>query len=749
MQFLSNIRRDEGGGSAFRVDVFVLLFLIFFVSGCAARSQIFLGQGGAVDGYFNLKGGGERREIKIENEGVNYRSNYVSIAKVGVGEYVVANYNSLLLLSRLNGDVCILRPLDSDFKSVYEKRENNTVSRNLRDYNPTGVASDSLGNLYVANYKGNNVLVFSVDVPKCELSLKGEYRSHESMGPENVAVIEARDILLVANYDAGTVVAFSISTGKKLWSAAVPQAHGVAEFNGRVYATGLTERKIYEISIDTGEVLRSTGSLGWNPMVNQFMWPVSINKLNDEKLIISDAHTGYVSVFDAASMQVESYFGGNGPTYKRFNYPYAAVKIDDEVVVLSSMRGHILFLDADARYIKEEMVVDRERWHDLTISDDIFGHGWSDYVNNASDARLSINGVRYKLGYAHLHPVDGGPVLRVPDTYTMLNPGAYLYFLQGLESQDVSAFFSSSGTQLLVAAHRRGKPDFIYTRALPLDSWKIGNEIFSPSGARIDAARILLDVKPFVEKMDSIYAKYGWVSIPSFIDLIGTDWLGTPGRKDKESLAFSLFEKVFSTVDGVAFYGRVKNCDYLVCAAIDVKNAAHKYFDSVRRQAYANFDEVALISMISGVVPNLGNKIFSSKVRMSYFGCESSKYYPGYGPEALATEDLTDYLSAEEITSSSVCFSADGEGVREGRRRIQIGWLLPEEVAAEFEVVELMENGSRRSLGVFRNPDVFLNGDYLYSTIDIPDFDSSSSIMVRLIKGGQQDRLLLRSLHVE
>jgi hypothetical protein len=363
------------------------LGLFATLSGFSDEIHSYHSQNGLTSGYVgSIKYSGYRlMSADAINTEVNSESNWVSIAKYDQDNYVVANYSSLILFNRSNASVCPLLVFGGEFVSAYDRsaaRASDSKKKQMI-YNPTGVFIDRQGRLYVANYKGNNILSFSVDVAKCVATLVDEFTSQQSGGPENVAVDNDKSILVSANYDAGTVTAFSLETKNQLWSTSVPQAHGVTISNGIIYATGLAERKIYEIELGTGKILRSAGELGWDPSKGQFLWPTSIFDDGKSGLVLSDAHTGFVSKIDRKTLSASTYFGGNGPSYRYLNYPYTAAVFGNEIFVLSSMRNQLIVLDKYSLSTKEGFTTKSDFWPPEKGFDYDFWRDWAAYINKS------------------------------------------------------------------------------------------------------------------------------------------------------------------------------------------------------------------------------------------------------------------------------------------------------------------------------------------------------------------------------
>jgi len=572
-----------------------------------------------LSGYVGLGDSAKYRLISANtiNTKVNSELNWVSIAKYDHDNYVVANYSSLILFNRKKASVCPLQVLGDEFVSAYDSVAHTPDSNQKRIiYNPTGVFIDPQGRLYVANYKGNNILSFSLDVSRCGATFVDEFTSKQSGGPENVAVDNDKGVLVSANYDAGTVTAFSLKTKKQLWSTSIPQAHGVAISKGVVYATGLTKRKIYELDMADGTILRSAGDLGWDPRKGQFLWPTSIFDDGESGLILSDAHTGFVSKIDRQTLAASSYFGGNGPSYRYFNYPYTASVFGSEIFVLSSRRNQVIVLDKKSLAIKEGFTIKSEFWPPEEGFDYDFGRGWVGYINKSEGERINIAGREYLYGYGHLHPVLTGPVLRAPNAGTLLNPLGALYFLTGVGREWGHLYFSPSGMSLISIVRGSDRPDLVYRTEIPIDSWVVGDKIYLGNGRVLNESPIEGRARSLRKAADAIYKKRGWMSVDDYLDLMKFSgdyfdeaYLGQltedrdAGSAWARKKAKNLLEQVFITSSARVFFQSISDCTYKNCDANTIRSAARNYFEISGKESYVNFDEYMLVSMLSGLRP--------------------------------------------------------------------------------------------------------------------------------------------------
>lgn len=656
----------------------------------------------------------------------NSKNNYVSVAPLADQKFVIANYVSLLLLDRKSGAMCKLAVEGS------ASDEGDSASQAVT-YNPTGVFADSGGRVYVANYKANNILVGTIDSAMCKFKPQKQYRSGNTRGPENVVVDERLGLLVSANYDAGTVTAFDLASKKERWSASIPQAHGVAISDGKVFATGLTERKVYELDISSGNVLRSKGELGWNPMAGQYMWPTTIFPLGDGNLVVADPQSGFVSILDSNTLSVVRYTGGNGPAATLFNYPYTAVPAGKELIVLSSMRGEIFFLNPDDVKVMEKLSFAKEHWPKSEPLP-IFGDGWAGYVDT-SNVTVRAAGGAYKIGFGNLHSAVDGRVFRIPDSGSVFNPGSYIYFLQTYASKDLDLLLSSSSTTLLGLAHREDYPDVLIPRRIMMDSWVSGSDLVTGTGKTISLSQLSGEIKARADSYYSYLDKHGWVDKKSLFTLLGFSSMGLSYEQ------YSIrVDAAFTSEPGREFKRAYDQCTDEGCDQKALKIAALSYFKEVAGAAYTSLDEYLLVGMLSGTSLSA-----QGQARVDFDACEGGRYLRGYGLESLKTETLDDYLSAVDLSGSSVCLSVKA---REAVKGFDVVWNDQETAPKNIEVYGRAgeEGGQWDLFQKYSNLSIAQAKGYAVSTFRFDNNKGYSRFLIKVLDGGAQNRLIVRRI---
>jgi len=649
--------------------------------------------------------------------------NYVSITHLGNEQFVIANYGNLFIFDRHFGSVCTVSILKKD------------AIKKLSAVNPTGVYFSGNGKLYVANYKVNNILEGEVDVEKCEFHVEHEYKSANSLGPENVWVDEASNLLVSANYDAGTVTAFDLDEKMEVWSAVVPQAHGVAISNGTVYATSLTDRSVYKINILDGSLIKKKGSLGWNPMQSEFIWPTSIYPLSSGNLIVSDSQSGFLSVVQSDSLDVIRYTGGNGPSAMLFNYPYAAVPVGNEIVVMQSMRSEIVFLSADNFSVTERFYLNDPRWPAQSKKLPIFGGQWRGYEDFSGNV-VQVGEGAFRLGFGSLNSLNHDMIIRVPDVGSPFNNGGYMYFLQEYSRENVSTIFSSSSDNIIALVKIPNGITVLIPGMIKKDSWVFGDVLLSGDGSRFDLERMASGFNKVAEIYGEELRDRGWVSKRRLYDLI--DFSKATSGYDN---FIDRLNAVFSSSEGRKFLLEYDECSGSnACDVKKLRDAARLYYAGTKNFTYHNLDEYLLVGMVSGV-----DSSDDLKYTFEYNDCGDGNYYPQHGLNALQSPELDDYLAAVDISGSVVCFAPHGKVSVAG---INIVW-NDFETASKYVEIYGREKANKEEwklIGKFRDYSVNADDGYARSSLFFNNNKTYDEYFFKVIDGGSQQRLLVREI---
>jgi len=519
----------------------------------------------------------------------------VSITPLSADTYLLCNYGEIFLFNSSTRETRVMSP----GMPVVDLKKTGGKAGGLT-YNPTGLFfSPATGLLYVANYTVNNILVFEVDAGNYRLLLRGEVKSPHTVSPESVWVSDDGKFLACANYDGNSVTAFDISssTPRELWNTPIKLAHGVCMAGGHVYATGLGEKRaLYELDVKNGGILRTAGKRGWDPVRTGFLWPTSVYPYSPDMLLLSDAHTGYVYCIDRRSLKIRRFFGGNGPTFRYLNMPYAAIVHGERLIVLSTFQGRLIVMDRKSFRVTDMVATDSKSWEYLrgrpVTATEKLGAGWDDGYVWRKGPQVSFFGAPYLLSYGHLYPAKGEPklpVLSMPSSRTLFNEGGESYFLNLVTVPGgVILLTPQMGPAFLLL--RQGGACLFSLPPSP-DRWALGNEIYGPLG-RVETGDFVRSSAARLESLGRKRMKNGLLAKNDLREVLFSS-MDAP-RFD------AAFTAVFRTEEGKRFLDRYHRALEDPPAAEDVQAMADEYFRRIRQETFAPLDECVLVSLLTG-----------------------------------------------------------------------------------------------------------------------------------------------------
>lgn len=238
--------------------------------------------------------------------------------------------------------------------------------------------------------------------------------------------------------------------------------------------------------------------------------------------------------------------------------------------------------------------------------------------------------------------MSGGPILKVPDAVTLLNPGAYLYFLQGGVQNESSFFFSSSGVAFIALTKHDGLPDLVNVQRIPLDSWLIDRRLVSQK--QVFGLGELTDVaKSAVSVYKETLLRHGWIDRKSFIQSghFNADYFWYPqgDHQEVERMAYQKFDAVFASEEGKAFLGVYDQCSLSTCGYEEIRAAARRYYSVASQRKYVGFDEYVLVAMLSGAPPPKPFPRIKTDRISRFHDCGRGVFYEGFGVQALVTSN--------------------------------------------------------------------------------------------------------------
>jgi hypothetical protein len=138
---------------------------------------------------------------------------------------------------------------------------------------------------------------------------------------------------------------------------------------------------------------------------------------------------------------------------------------------------------------------------------------------------------------------------------------------------------------------------------------------------------------------------------------------------------------------------------------------------------------------------------FNLAAPVSYFGCDDSQYYSGYGVEVLDTVELDDYMASLALETSSVCFKVAEPAVLAS---LKVVWYSAVEAPKSIEIIGSYSEGDKVHSDVLWKQDspitVQAMTGFSYSDFTFSSDKQYSEFRIRYVAGGEQNRLLIRAV---
>ena len=655
----------------------------------------------------------------------------VSIAELDARHLLFANQRDLLLFDKENGEQKILVP---DFSQLPRRK-----GVSVPPYMPTGVSIDREGEIYVANGRGNNVLRGKIRGEK--ITFTHCYSSPNSIGPKNVSADKQRDILVSANYYGGTVTAFQISTGKQLWCTPVGQAHGVVIDQDFVYVTSLVTRDIQKLDLKTGEVILRRGGIGWDPMSDHYLWPTSVQNLDQDHLVVADAQTGYISKVRKEDLKVIKYFGGNGPSVDQFNYPYVAIRLSDGLYISSARRAGLLRLQLDPLRV-ETFWYDPEFYSPAHYMEPPLGEKWDGYWDVDTGHEIHFYDYTFRMGWGLIRDKQNKQDFVVADPidarYEFSADKAYL--LQGKQIFENCSMMLSSGSHRLWVVFDASPdlPAMFLCFHVDFDTWLLDNGDMVCAGHRLTSDDFR---KIVMAQVDILRKKMRTQGRLTKDDLLNDAWgisvfRGKTGSGSKVPVSKETIDRCFTSLDGRIFLWQYdRDPDDLPA----IRKASEEYYRNVRGTLNLRLDEYLLVGMLSGISPEA-----VSPKDARFTEVDSNQGLNSLS--ALTTPSLSDYTSADTIPNAKFYFiPPDPEAKLD---RIELIWYSQDEAGKEIRISGVEPNGEAVPLFEGNCGGMIRNG-YAVSEIPLKTTQVYPKYLFELLKGGKQERLLLRAFTPE
>jgi hypothetical protein len=517
---------------------------------------------------------------QLRHSGADNPGYLVSITPIDDDQYLLANFRQIFLFNSQTNSV---EPMTVDAPGVFV---------------PTGLFYSKMNRLlYEANYLGNNILIWALDIPHRNLSFVAEIKSQNTVSPETVFVNDNGEILVSANTDGNQLTAFDLKQSHypEIWSTEVGFVHGLCIIGYKIYTTSLQDRQLLEVDLQTGKILRRVGSLGWNTSKLEFLWPTGAYPYSDHELIVADAQTGIIGLIDINSMTVKRHFGGNGPGFRYLNMPYTAIRNGDSILIISTFQERILVGDTRFRFSKSLYWRSGHDWSYMKArqkSLPMLGVGWTGYVHRDGPI-VRFLGADYFAGYGMVYPVIGDhPVIRMPLIPSTFNPTAESYFLQVAKLEQGFILFAAENVDAYYIKSIKGRSSSItYTFKFTIlqDSWVIQNEIYSPNG-KPDFSNVIRSFDEAIVAAEKVRLSNGLIREQDLCQIV----LAQGGDC---SISIS-----FKTRAGQEFYAQYKGLmkDPNHVTIDEVRRIAIQYYKQIADESYANLDEIALVEMLTG-----------------------------------------------------------------------------------------------------------------------------------------------------
>lgn len=341
-------------------------------------------------------------------------------------------------------------------------------------WQPTALAV--AGNtVFIANYTGNNILSGTIDFDSLSIRIERVIADDKTISPEGIDIHDNR--IAVANYDGNNVQVFNLDARGGATAACrteVGWAHGVTFADGYIFATSLRSGAVLKIDPDTCTVVGRIGRKGWGR--GEFLWPTAVARMGFGQVIVSDAHTGKLTVLSTDTMSVIAEWGSNGPG--AFNMPYGVTSHEGRVWVASTFSRSLVELP--------DFSWERARFYPFTPNAWSWKEGAfprSAYLSGetragyVSRSQISVQGQCYYPAYKAVTPCNTVSLrnVRVPEILR----GSHFYFVQGSRAGAGVLLSSPQNGYALYYPDRGGPPSEV---AVGLDAWVVDGALVGPGG---------------------------------------------------------------------------------------------------------------------------------------------------------------------------------------------------------------------------------------------------------------------------
>lgn len=605
----------------------------------------------------------DKRSIFVlsQNESEASFHGVASICHLENGIFIAANYQEIALLDLTRK---LITRLDIHiYKEVIAgSNETPTENSSILPYcgllNPTGVHCSKSGLIGIANYKGDNILLGRV---KESFFLVEKIISlPNNSGPENLWIDEERNLIVSADYDGNTATAVDIVTNEIKWSVSLSSPHGVCIHKNTCFVTTLGHSNgkgpsIVRINVDTGNIEATTsGQAGWNSATYQFLWPTSIITAGENLIAVSDAQTGFISIYEADNLLLVDRFGGNGISDDNLHYPYSLCTWNDKLVITSNRRNEIHVADHINNVINQSFIFSSAEY--ISTSDLIAENQLSPAVDFSGS---NHDGYKYKdsikIFGVDFYPELGKFTSQLDQSLLFNNSsslyieGNYVYLVQAAKIGNCVIFLSSSAEVALFLFDEPSKPPLLRRMIIPLDTWLMkktanGNSdyyLLSRNGDLLSVNDILGRLSVENESIYSNLKKNGALDIGDIQTTVNSSLDFSQIIKSLDQVANTPLEKQFCFV-----------LDYYRQGIFDettIGKATDSLISGFSMGLTTSLEIFCFACLYSG-------RVIKSNKSMIKFHNILEAYYPGHDVNSLNLGQTAPYLSAISIKTSNLRF---------------------------------------------------------------------------------------------
>jgi len=639
----------------------------------------------------------------------------VSIAEVEENIFLACDYKNIYLFEKVNNQYVV------------------TTLENKEDilWNPTGIAyNKTTEQIFIANYNGNNILVFDFDIGLKKIEFTREFTHDVLISPENVALV-GNEHFVVANYDGNNISYFNIEDGF-IWSKDLFLAHGVSFDGENIYATGLGDKTLNKYDL-SGNLIKSVGNT--SEEAYEFVWPTAI-AIRNNSIAVTDPQRGSISFYDQNLNKVNE-IGINSPDKNNFNYPYTSIFIsEDKMLVADTFKGRLVVLDEDNKI-------------ESFISSPIA----SSDINTGINIQLFNDDTLYTYEdniISSIKPIELNPLLNRDD-----------YYVYGFNSVDIV----SEKSNKVVAEHELSvdsKKLYSYTGIANhsyltwIHKYKIEEKNYIVLGSPQSGLLYFYSIDDnLLMFYNSNKLKNLWV----YNNTVVSDFSDNVNEFNEKSLEFHNKTRKFNSISGnrleriyQTLYSDLEydifiekyNALFTNGSAQDIFNACLK--NNLKKEQLFKFYAYDYQSYYSEIIELLAVKslfepsdeIDFKKINDSFIKIEESGSMSGYGIDNALYNNGSQYASfGGEEQSFTLYFDEDKE-----ISNISISWYLESDIGVNYNIYGILSDKEMESLVAERTNNVKW---ILYS---IDSDKKYSGIKFVFNSGIGQNRMILESFDV-